>query len=103
MSTTKHSTAVWKLSAIAASLALASALTALPAAAQGSDAARTGHHARMHHAHIRVMDSYAAYGAEPDYVGPGWDAPYYGQSYGVYGYNCGIGLYNTPLACAPGD
>jgi hypothetical protein len=100
MSTTKRPFAAWTISAAAAALALAPVLLASPASADSAAPARSAHHARMHHARGHVMNSYAAYGAEPGFVEPEWDAPY-GDS--VYGYNCGIGLMGSPLACEPGD
>jgi hypothetical protein len=99
---TRHRLPTWKIAAATAALALAPALLASPAAADSDAPVRSGYtHIRHLHAHVR--HGYAqVYGAEPAFIEPGWDAPY-GYGYSVYGYNCGIGLYGTPLACEPGD
>jgi len=104
ISKTRHQFPSWKIAAVAA-LALVPALPASPAAAAPT---RSGYHARIHHAGAPFRHSYArAYAAAPAYVEPGWDAPFVDAPYGyggsVYGYNCGIGLSGTPLACEPGD
>ena len=95
MSMTRHQFPIWKIAAAAAALAVAPALLASPAAADSDAPVKSGYHTRIHHVRAHMRHSYVpAYGAEPALIEPGWDA---------YGYNCGIGLYGTPLACEPGD
>jgi hypothetical protein len=70
---------IWKIAGAATALSLAALTLSAPAQAYSR-------HARAHFRH-----SYARV-----YV-PAPDVGYYGDS----GYSCGLGLYNTPLACVP--
>jgi hypothetical protein len=72
----------WKMAGAATALSLAALTLSAPAEAYSHNR----RHARAHYRH-----SYARV-----YV-PGPADVYYGDS----GYSCGIGLYNTPLACEP--
>lgn len=98
MSTTHH-LPVWKIAAAAAALALAPAVLASPAAAatdtQSPGAYHAAHHARAHVARTHIRHSYARYAPRP--VEDEWDG------YAHQPYHCGLGLYNTPLPCEPGD
>jgi len=66
-----------------------------PAAAATDAQVKSAHHAR-HHARAHVRHSYArTYIVAP---GDDWD-----PNFRYHPYHCGIGVYNTPLACEPGD
>ena len=100
MTTTFHKLSIWKIAAAAAALAFAPAVLASPAAADTDAQATSAHHARAthHHARAHVRHSYArVYAPAP------WTVDEWGADFRSHPYHCGIGLYNTPLACEPGD
>ncbi len=94
--TTLHTFPILKIAAAAAVLALAPAMAASPAAATTDAQASSAHHVR-HHARAHVRQSYARVYVSTPWVDDEWVA------YRYHPYHCGIGVFNTPLACEAGD
>jgi hypothetical protein len=77
---------MWTVAAAAVALVLAPTMAVSPAAAETYHGGRA-HHVR--HVRVHVRDSYAR---APVIVNDWSDS-----------YHCGLGLYNTPLACEPNN
>jgi alpha-beta hydrolase superfamily lysophospholipase len=84
-----------RIAAVAAALALTTAVLAPPAAADTNTPARSVRHTGAKHVRAQVRNSYAstnggnAYLLRPEVV----------DDYQNHPYHCGIGLMNTPLTC----
>ena len=84
-----------KIAAVAAALALATAVQASPAAADTNTPARGVHHTRAKHERAQVRNSYASTNGANAYL----QRPEVVDDYQNHPYHCGTGLMNTPLPC----
>lgn len=96
--TTLHTLPTLKIAAAAAVLAFTPAMVISPAAADTDAQVSSAHHVRHHaRAQAHVRHSYARVYVSTPWVDDEWAA------YRSHPYHCGIGVFNTPLACEAGD